>query len=223
MDREIVDRVKTKLGLEAVEMLHPGPMYRCCVFLVREGQSRASEAAHRFKPLARVDRSPALKDLPRDYVAVRFYFRPSFPDTPENRQFAADTIRSISREIPVVLLNTGVEAGRSRRSERARYGHPPRRSSDDAEAQPRGADGDRQQRARSSAPTAGWRIWRRSTACRRSRSIQPRPSCCRRTWTSGGVSTRLMGVPASALDTRAADTLRSVLGSVVHMDRAVGS
>jgi hypothetical protein len=35
--------------------------------------------------------------------------------------------------------------------------------------------------------------------------------------------TRLMGVPASAIDTRATDTLRTVLGSVVHMDRAVGS
>jgi hypothetical protein len=34
---------------------------------------------------------------------------------------------------------------------------------------------------------------------------------------------RLMGVPASALDTRAADLLRSVLGSVIRMERAVGS
>ena len=42
-------------------------------------------------------------------MAVRFYFRPSFPDTLENRQFAADAVRSISREIPVVLLNTGLK------------------------------------------------------------------------------------------------------------------
>jgi hypothetical protein len=49
-----------------------------------------------------------LEGLPKDYVAVRFYFRPSFPDTPENRRFAADVIRSISRDIPVVLLNTGL-------------------------------------------------------------------------------------------------------------------
>jgi hypothetical protein len=47
-------------------------------------------------------------DLPSEYVAVRFYFRPSFPDTPDNRRFAADIIRTISREIPVVLLNTGL-------------------------------------------------------------------------------------------------------------------
>jgi hypothetical protein len=39
---------------------------------------------------------------------VRFYFRPSFPDTPENQRFAAHVIRSLSQEIPVVLLNTGL-------------------------------------------------------------------------------------------------------------------
>src|SRR4030095_24955 len=49
-----------------------------------------------------------MEGLPREYVAVRFSFRPSFPDTPENRRFAADVIRSIARDIPVVLLNTGL-------------------------------------------------------------------------------------------------------------------
>ena len=39
---------------------------------------------------------------------MRFYFRPSFPDTPENQRFAAHVIRSLSQEIPVVLLNTGL-------------------------------------------------------------------------------------------------------------------
>jgi hypothetical protein len=39
---------------------------------------------------------------------VRFYFRPSFPDTPENRRFAADAVRALSRETAVVLLNTGI-------------------------------------------------------------------------------------------------------------------
>ena len=35
--------------------------------------------------------------------------------------------------------------------------------------------------------------------------------------------TRLMGVPAQAIDTRSTDVLRTVLGSVVRMERAVGS
>ena len=35
--------------------------------------------------------------------------------------------------------------------------------------------------------------------------------------------TRLMGVPAAAIDTRSTDILRTVLGSVVRMGQAVGS
>jgi hypothetical protein len=62
-----------------------------------------AEAGHYGSPGVDV-----MEGLPREYVAVRFYFRPSFPDTPENRRFASDVIRSISRDIPVVLLNTGL-------------------------------------------------------------------------------------------------------------------
>jgi hypothetical protein len=61
-----------------------------------------------YRRLAPVERSEKLKDLPSEYIAVRFYFRPSFPDTPENQRFAAHVIRSLSQEIPVVLLNTGL-------------------------------------------------------------------------------------------------------------------
>jgi len=40
---------------------------------------------------------------------VRFYFRDSFPDTPENRDLVRRTIETIAAETPVVLLNTGLE------------------------------------------------------------------------------------------------------------------
>ena len=69
---------------------------------------RAVEVLELIARLAPIERSQALKDLPREFVAVRFYCRPSFPDTAENRRFAMDTIRSISRDVPVVLLNTGL-------------------------------------------------------------------------------------------------------------------
>jgi hypothetical protein len=47
--------------------------------------------------------------LPEEYVAVKFYFRPSFPDTPENRQAAQRVVDDISRVCPVVLLNTDIQ------------------------------------------------------------------------------------------------------------------
>ena len=41
-------------------------------------------------------------------MAVRFYFRPSFPDTTENRALVGRIIRTLAQRTPVVLLNTGL-------------------------------------------------------------------------------------------------------------------
>ncbi len=110
MDRDIVDRAKARLQLPEVELFHPSLMYRLLRFYWLEKVGRGLLSRHtEYRRLATVERRAALKDLPDEYVAVRFYFRPSFPDTPENRRFAADVIRSLSREMPVVLLNTRLQ------------------------------------------------------------------------------------------------------------------
>ncbi len=46
--------------------------------------------------------------LPDEFTAVRFYFRESFPDTPDNRALVRETIARLAARRPVVLLNTGV-------------------------------------------------------------------------------------------------------------------
>ena len=109
MDRDIVERAKERVKLRQVELLHPSLMYKLLRFCWFEKAGMGLLEYHTdFRRLAPVERGPALKELPDEFVAVRFYFRPSFPDTPENRRFAANTIRSISRDVPVVLLNTGL-------------------------------------------------------------------------------------------------------------------
>ena len=109
MDRDIVERAKEHAGIQHVELLHPSLMYKLLRFCWFEKAGMGLLKYHTdYRRLAPIERSPALKDLPSEFVAVRFYFRPSFPDTPENRRFALDTIRSISRDVPVVLLNTGL-------------------------------------------------------------------------------------------------------------------
>jgi hypothetical protein len=40
-------------------------------------------------------------------VAVKFYFRSSFPDTPANRRLVTNAVSRLAAELPVVLLNTG--------------------------------------------------------------------------------------------------------------------
>jgi glycosyltransferase involved in cell wall biosynthesis len=109
MERQILERAKAKLGLTDVEWLHPSSMYRLLRFYWYEKAGVGLLTKHtEYRRLAPTDLGSGLSHLPKDYIAVRFYFRPSFPDTPENRQFAADVIRSLSKELPVVLLNTGL-------------------------------------------------------------------------------------------------------------------
>jgi hypothetical protein len=109
MDRDIFERAKERAGLQQAELLHPSLMYRILRFYWFEKAGIGLLDRHtEYRRLAPVERTSALKDLPAEYVAVRFYFRPSFPDSPENQRFAAHVIRSLSEEIPVVLLNTGL-------------------------------------------------------------------------------------------------------------------
>jgi hypothetical protein len=109
MDRDIVERAREQAGLPEVELLHPSLMYQLLRFAWFEKAGIGLLQHHsEFRRLLPMERSARLVSLPRDYVAVRFYFRPSFPDTPANRRFAGDIIRAVSREVPVVLLNTGL-------------------------------------------------------------------------------------------------------------------
>jgi glycosyltransferase involved in cell wall biosynthesis len=108
MEREILDRARARLGLAGADLLHPSLMYKLLRFYWYEKAGVGLLTKHTdYRRLSAGDDGPP-PDLPRGYVAVRFYFRPSFPDTPENRRFAAGVIRSLAREAPVVLLNTGL-------------------------------------------------------------------------------------------------------------------
>jgi hypothetical protein len=109
MEREIVERAKQKLGVTEMQLLHPSVMYKLLQFFWFGKASVRLLTEHAdYRRLPPGGDDETLAGLPKEYVAVRFYFRPSFPETPENRRIAADIIRSLSRELPVVLLNTGL-------------------------------------------------------------------------------------------------------------------
>jgi glycosyltransferase involved in cell wall biosynthesis len=109
MDRDLIDRVKAKLKIDEADLLHPSMMYRLLRFywFGKAGVGLLDKHTS-YRRFATIAQPRAIADLPDDYVAVRFYFRPSFPDTPQNRAFAAEVIRSINADLPVVLLNTGL-------------------------------------------------------------------------------------------------------------------
>jgi len=105
-DAELVTRVASAHDLGRPELLHPGMMYRLFMPFWKDLASMARvEKYAAYERLAAAD-DPVLRELPADYVAVRFYFSECFPDTPANRAFVASTVDSISRQTPVVVLNT---------------------------------------------------------------------------------------------------------------------
>lgn len=106
-DHEIVDTVKARLRERDVAMLHPALMYQLFRFYWFEKGSISLIHEHcRYRRLP-VPAPPPV-DLPKDYVAVRFYFRPSFPDTSENRAFVQRVIQAITKRLPIVMLNPGL-------------------------------------------------------------------------------------------------------------------
>jgi hypothetical protein len=107
-DRAILRRVIAAANLDRPAMLHPGLMYR----LFRPFWNQEA-TVHRVDDYTRYERVHAAPDptlagrLPSNYVAVRFYFSSSFPDTPDNRAFAESTIRALAASTHVVMLGPG--------------------------------------------------------------------------------------------------------------------
>lgn len=106
LDREILDAVVSRLGLKEFELLHPRIMYQLFRPVwkgVYGGKYLRRYTRYQFDTIP----LPPLEGLPREYIAVKFYFRPSLPDTVENRQFINSLLFSLAEHNEVVLLNNG--------------------------------------------------------------------------------------------------------------------
>jgi hypothetical protein len=106
-DRVIIRRAMAACGVRRPILLHPGLMYK--LFYPYWKQTATVRRVLKFTQHRRI--APAAIDalagrLPREYVAVRFYFNSSFPDTSENRAFVEATIAGLADSTDVVVLNT---------------------------------------------------------------------------------------------------------------------
>ena len=104
-DHDILRHAVRQSGLHRPWLLHPSLMYR------RFKGYWANRLPLRELMNLMVHRRPALPPaipaLPSRYVAVRFYFSTSFPDTPDNRAVVGETVRALTQHTDVVFLNTG--------------------------------------------------------------------------------------------------------------------
>jgi hypothetical protein len=92
-------------------VLHPAFMYQAFrEYWLARGPIETVLSRVRFDRFPIPPADGIERDLPAGgYAAVKFYFRPSFPDTLANRRFVESIVRSLAARRPVVLLNTGLE------------------------------------------------------------------------------------------------------------------
>ena len=107
MDRDLLRDAARTRHLSHPAILHPQLMYA----LFHGFFSREEGVRHVFEHSQHVRISVPVKTLvpglPDDYVAVKFYFRPSFPETPENVAFVRGVLDQIAVHHKIVLLNPG--------------------------------------------------------------------------------------------------------------------
>jgi hypothetical protein len=109
LDQHILARIRPSLKLDRLELLHPSLMYeRFEPSLRRRGPLHLIERHASFRRLDPLGPDTALDELPASYVAVKFYFNRSFPDTVDNRAFIAKLLERLTTDTDVVLLNTGL-------------------------------------------------------------------------------------------------------------------
>jgi len=117
-DRQLLSRVLAESGLCRVRLLHPQVMYRLfTAYWKEEAVFEPIDAFLRYRPLSSPPPHPVTTTLPTEYIAAKFYFSQSFPDSPENRAFVQRTIATAAAQAPVVLLSTGAHVDDHRDAE----------------------------------------------------------------------------------------------------------
>ncbi len=107
-DRDILGITKQVLRQKDAEILHPATMYN--LFMPYWKRRASIGLVERFAVYCKhpqIDCSDIEERLPDSYIATRFYFNDSFPETDQNRLFIAQLLARLTRHHDVVLLNPG--------------------------------------------------------------------------------------------------------------------
>ena len=109
-DRTLLGDAIAAAGLRRARLLHPQVMYRLLTaYWKDEAVLEPIGAFLRCRPLPTPPPHPVTNALPAEYVAAKFYFSQSFPDTAANREFVQRRIAAAAEQMPVVLLSAGAQ------------------------------------------------------------------------------------------------------------------
>jgi hypothetical protein len=109
-DREVTLAAAERAGLRGPHLLHPSLMYRLFSEYWLHRISLPAVLEHlEIRAFEPPEPDGWVAELPDDYVAARFYFRETFPDTEAHRELVASILERLAAAGPVVLLDTGLE------------------------------------------------------------------------------------------------------------------
>jgi hypothetical protein len=109
-DRQLIAGAMATAGVRRVRLLHPQVMYRLLTAYWKEEAVLEPIASFlRYARFPEPPGHPVTDTLPAEYVAAKFYFSQSFPDTAANRAFVQRTIAEAAEHMPVVLLSAGAQ------------------------------------------------------------------------------------------------------------------
>ena len=109
-DRQLLAGAIAAAGIRRARLLHPQVMYRLLTaYWKGEAVLEPIGAFLRNGPLPAPPPHPVTNALPAEYIAAKFYFSQSFPDTATNRAFVQQRIAAAAEQMPVVLLSAGAQ------------------------------------------------------------------------------------------------------------------
>jgi hypothetical protein len=108
-DKGVIRDAASKLGLTSYDVLHPSWMYQT-LEPFWQGDKGLTWLMERtaYEPLPLIEADGLT--LPSEYVAVRFYYRHTFPVSEVTKALAIATIKTLAERHQVVVLNGNVHA-----------------------------------------------------------------------------------------------------------------
>ncbi|HEY5616589.1 MAG TPA: hypothetical protein VIK60_01515 [Vicinamibacterales bacterium] len=106
-DGDLLEAVSQRCGFDRATYLHPQLMYRALAPFWKDEAGLGLIARFTHHRRMEPPDEPTLRDLPAEFIAVRFYSSNCFPDKPTNRAVAQAVVDALSEKTRVVVLNPG--------------------------------------------------------------------------------------------------------------------
>lgn len=109
-ETELIEFIAKDLGLRRYHLLHPSAMYQLLGPWWTGQMGEEEVFRHLLFAPPPVGLPPPTIPLPPKFVAVKFYGRATWSGKPELIDWSANLVSALAKQIPIVLLTSGVSA-----------------------------------------------------------------------------------------------------------------